>query len=532
MIVVGKWRWPLTVGVPLIVGGAMVLGGLTRLHYEGTFLLGFSGPQVEMDRDLKMFQSGVIQKRVNLTLNNPAATITYDRVPGHKTQIFIRGEGYWPKLVVRVLHNAAHACVEQSLNRRKLEIHKEVEALQPLRKEAEERLLAASNLRNAYLASHLSPVAHHNAAKIQELQNRRQFLIEHYPTHTDIPLLAKKIRDLQSVPRSETIPAKLVDLDRALNEALIALDYRAKCANEAIQEEKNIQPAWTVVHPAEMPPWPIVIQNFTLLAGVMAGLLILGCVLLRGDIKLRKGSAGDGLWKPVDPAKPVELTVVPVEPVEEPSQEVSVKESALPSDPLTQKASELYAKWVEVSKVLYMPAPEAPQGVIESVGPLLQESIEFLPEGHDVLARYLADTVAPGDLPAHVARTVLMTLAGAQDAGVSEEHRLAMALAALFHDLAVVPRPAGIQDEVGSDVGRLSASVLRRIPGMEPMMLAMVEDILIGMDEFKLETWQNVANGKSLEPLSKVLREIDRFEKMMQKQKQRLGRQVVERKAS
>ena len=55
----------------------------------------------------------------------------------------------------------------------------------------------------------------------------------------------------------------------------------------------------------------------------------------------------------------------------------------------------------------------------------------------------------------------------------------------------------------------------------------MVEDILIGMDEFKLDTWQNVANGSTLEPLSKVLREIDRFEKVMQKQKARLDRRVA-----
>jgi len=118
-------------------------------------------------------------------------------------------------------------------------------------------------------------------------------------------------------------------------------------------------------------------------------------------------------------------------------------------------------------------------------------------------------------------------LTGAQEAGVSPEHRLAMALAALFHDLAVVPRPAAVQEEVGSDVGRLSASVLRRIPGLQPALLSMVEEILVGMDEFKLETWQNVASGKNLEPLSKVLREIDRFEKLMQKQRSRLDRQMT-----
>jgi hypothetical protein len=37
--------------------------------------------------------------------------------------------------------------------------------------------------------------------------------------------------------------------------------------------------------------------------------------------------------------------------------------------------------------------------------------------------------------------------------------------------------------------------------------------------------------GKDLEPLSKVLREIDRFEKVMQKQRSRLDRQITHRKA-
>ena len=60
----------------------------------------------------------------------------------------------------------------------------------------------------------------------------------------------------------------------------------------------------------------------------------------------------------------------------------------------------------------------------------------------------------------------------------------------------------------------------------------MIEKILVGMDEFKLETWQNLTDDKSLEPLSKVLREIDRFEKVMQKQKARLDRHPPPRLAS
>jgi len=287
-----------------------------------------------------------------------------------------------------------------------------------------------------------------------------------------------------------------------------------------------------------MERWPIC-------TGIVIGLFVIGCVVLKGE--RRANSAMDGLWRPAaevpepaveeavsEAALPSETTTqeAPLAAEEPVRLEVVSPEPRLPSDPLTEKAASLYMKWIEMAKILYQPAPQPPQGVLDQVGPLLQESSEFLPDGHDVLARYLAQSVAPGDLPAHVARTVLMTITAAKEAGASPEHRLAITLAALFHDLAVVPRPPAIQEEAGSEVGRLSASLLRRIPGLPPALISMVEDILIGMDEFKLETWQNVTNGKNLEPLSKVLREIDRFEKVMQKQKSRLDRQVARQKAS
>jgi hypothetical protein len=316
------------------------------------------------------------------------------------------------------------------------------------------------------------------------------------------------------------------------NETKVRIDYFSRQLQDLSQAEKNLKPAWKVILPAQKPSRPSRLEQWPLFSGVLAGVFCLVFLLTLGKTKSARSMSSNGLWRPdsdvlgaalqapaVLAAGPVELTVVPAEP-------------ALPSDPLTEKAAAIYTQWADVAKVLYTPAPEPPQGVLDSVGPLLQESSEFLVEGHDVLARYLAHSVTPGDLPAHVARTVLMTLAGAEESGASPEHRLAMALAALFHDLAVVARPAAIQEEVGSEVGRLSASVLRRIPGLQPAILSMVEEILIGMDEFKLETWQNVAAGKNLEPLSKVLREIDRFEKVMQKQKSRLARQIAHRKAS
>ena len=363
-------------------------------------------------------------------------------------------------------------------------------------------------------------------AKIEALKARRRLLIERYPTHTDIPLLEKQIQELLKQLGRPTAPllGKLTDLDRQINQTKLRKDYISRRLQEAAEAERAVKPYWKIVEPVLKPKWPNRVIGWPMGAGVVAGLFIVSFIVFKGKKEMSQEASENGLWRPQVPEAPVELEVVSPEPT---AVVAPLSETTLPSDPLTEKAAALYLKWVEMAKILYTPAAEPPQGVLDQVGPLLQESSDFIPEGHEVLARYLARSVTPGDLAAHVARTVLMTLTGAQEAGVSAEHRLAMALAALFHDLAVVARPAAIQEEVGSEVGRLSASVLRRIPGLHPALLSMVEDILIGMDEFKLETWQNVASGSNLEPLSKVLREIDRFEKIMQKQKSRLDRRVA-----
>lgn len=314
---------------------------------------------------------------------------------------------------------------------------------------------------------------------------------------------------------------------RQANETKLRIDYIAQRVQTLSQAEQNLKPAWKVVTPAQKPSRPARMEQWPLFSGVLSGVFLLGFLLTMGKGKTVKAASANGLWRPEAPAAPLPET--PAAPVPETPVELAVvlAEPPLPADPLTEKAATLYKKWIDVAKVLYAPAPEPPQGVLDSVGPLLQDTSDFLPQGHDVLVRYLARTVTAGDLPAHVARTVLMTLTGAQESGVSPEHRLAMALAALFHDLAVVPRPEAIQEEAGSEVGRLSAGVLRRIPGLPPALLPLVEEILIGMDEFKFETWQNVTSGHNLQPLSKVLREIDRFEKVMQKQRARLDRRVA-----
>jgi hypothetical protein len=480
VINIGKWRWPIIICLPLIAGGVLVYSGLVRPVFEGEVFL--------------------------------------TKVQDRATKYTIHTQGAWPTDTVLKLQSTAQNFVNQSfvIQKKDLESARGIDQKQITDLGAkmdglmqQQKTILAGPRRNSPRAQLV--------AKIADLKARRSLLIENYPSHTDIPILAKKIRELKMQMAMPTGPAagKINDLDRRINEAKVRRDFYARRLKAADKDLGSLKPAWKIIQPIKKPKWPHKVQNWPLAAGVMVGCFILSLLLTQKD--RRSQAFDDGLGNSETALD---------HPVEEPVA-LEVVHSDLPAAPLAAKARGLYAKWVELAKLLYTPAPEPPQGVLDQVAPLLQESSEFLPEGHDVLARYLARSVTPGDLASHVARTVLMTLTGAEEAGVSPEHRLAMALAALFHDLAVVPRPTPAQDEVGSEVGRLSAAVLPRIPGLPDALLAMVEDILIGMDEFKLDTWQNVANGKNLEPLSKVLREIDRFEKLMQKQRARLDRRIA-----
>jgi len=102
-----------------------------------------------------------------------------------------------------------------------------------------------------------------------------------------------------------------------------------------------------------------------------------------------------------------------------------------------------------------------------------------------------------------------------------------MTLAALFHDLAVAPRPADAWHEIGSEVGRLSSSLLHKIPGIPPPLLTLTEQILVAMDEYPMETWQNVPRSPAVASFAKLLGQIDRFDKVLQKQKTRLTRRIA-----
>jgi len=527
MINVGKWRWPIIVCISLSAGWALFWFGMIRCNFVGQGVLQFSGDAAQIDEELNIFRF------------HPVIKSDYDRVTAQPNKISVRVQGDWPGDVVNHLTLAAKSSIDRSYGKQKakLSVIRDDDQKKVADKESElNRLMEERNVLVAGPRENTSKAQ--LVAQIEELKSRRRQLIEHYPSHTDIPVLAQRIQGLLKRLGKPSGPAaeKITDLDRRINEIKLRRDYFARGLQQTEKLQKDLKPSWTLLEPVEKPKWPTRVEGWPTGAGLFVGVFLLCWFVFRQPQAPRADISRHGLWRQeineqvqaaemesVAPETRVaeETPTVPETPVA-----LEVVHPELPSDPLTEKAAELYARWVETAKILYSPAADPPQGVLDKVGPLLQDSSDFLPEGHDVLAKYLARSVTPGDLPAHVARTVLMTLTGAQEAGVSPEHRLAMALAALFHDLAVVARPAPAQDNVGSEVGRLSASVLHRIPGLQPALLSMVEEILIGMDEFKLETWQNVANGRNLEPLSKVLREIDRFEKVMQKQKARLDRRA------
>jgi hypothetical protein len=510
MIRTGHFRWPLVLTLPALAGGILVWQGIVRPHFTGKILLGFSGPTSRMDQELKTLQSDEMKRKIASSLVRPVA-VAFEKAPGHPRNVWMKGDGVYPPDVSRILRGVGRMMAEDSLTRQKNELRDRRILLDKENAETLARLeQVAQEQKDLYAHPRRRVSRPAIAAKIAELKSRRQFLIEKYPTHTDIYVLAQQIQDLQRQMSARTGPPaeKIMETSRRLVEAQMRRDYFSRSLKALAEKEPTLKPTWAILSPAETALRPSRVDGWPVGLGVVAGLFILGFVVLTGEKRALKLSTPNGLWQ-----NPVELEVVP-----------ATDKPQVPADPVGQQAASLYDRWIQLAQTLYTPAREAPKGIMELVRPLLSQTIDFLPSGHDVLAHHLARSVTPGDLPAHVARTVLMTLTSAEEAGVSPEHRLGLAMAALFHDLAVVPRPPAEREAVGSEVGRLSAALLHRIPGLEQSLAGMIEKILVGMNEFKLETWQNISDDKALEPLSKVLREIDRFEKVMQKQRARLER--------
>jgi hypothetical protein len=347
------------------------------------------------------------------------------------------------------------------------------------------------------------------SARIRAMQARREALLEKFPRHTDIAALAVDIERLQAQLRRPAQPppsaARGTQALRRLAEAQAELSLQQRRSEGFMKAAQTVKPAWTTAQAPSMPRRPVRLDGWKIGAGAAAGALVLGLCIPRLARK-KRAAVQNGLWRP---EATIPLAVVG-------------SDEKLPEDPLHQNAAALYDAWTILVQDLYAPAPEPPQDLVAKIGPLMQETNAFLTEGYDVMARYLALTVDAQDLHAHVARTVVMSLMAAVEAGAEKEHAEAMALAALFHDLAIVPRPPMAFHEVGSEVGRLSAALVRRIPGLSARTVGLIDDLLVGMDEYQKPMWQNMAADKTLEPMANLLRQIDRFEKLMQKQKARL----------
>src|SRR5712692_5349340 len=110
MINVGKWRWSLVVGLPIVAGGLLVWSGVARLNYEGQAFLEIAGKSDQVADELKMFQL------------HPGMMAQVDRVPGDPRRLSIRVDGHWPNEVLQQLTSAAQRCVDRSLTRKKNEL--------------------------------------------------------------------------------------------------------------------------------------------------------------------------------------------------------------------------------------------------------------------------------------------------------------------------------------------------------------------------------------------------------------------------
>jgi hypothetical protein len=464
MIYLGKWRWPVLTFLPCAAAA-------------GVFLLG--GAVLDYRADVQLVKGKVTTR--------------------------LTGEGRTPSAAVRSAEKKAQAFIAESLNKRKSALQKQVAAIEKRRTAISSQLNALTAQRQTALKGKRSSWTPEMAQQLVRIKTRHRLLASSYPTHTDIPQLAAQIKSLEARQggRSDVSRADVSALSKKVNEARVEAGVLSARKKGLEAQAQRLQPDWRMVRPAVQPRWPISVPGWPVAAGTALGALLFGVFLIRGQKKA------------AFQADPITLELAKETP------------SALPDDPLSRQAASFYDRWLTLVQAVYAPGEEPPKNVFKDADALVKETAAFLPEGDDALTRYLARVVIPGDLPAHVTRTVLMALIGSYEAGASPEQRQGMTFAALFHDLAVAPRPSHAWPEIGSEVGRLSTVVLPKIPGLPAPLRTSIEEILVGMDEYALATWHNVSRSPKVEPFAKLLRHIDRFDKTLQKQKTRLTRRLA-----
>jgi hypothetical protein len=483
------YRWPvLLLGCGGVLAGLFQLG-VVRATYETDAVLTYKGELKKLPalKGVRVERSGGSSVRV----------IAQGNTAGAATQ---------------AVQAATSQLSTHSLEKKKTTLQQKATALKNRQRDLSGLVSRAEQERQYALKGNRRPWTPAMAQRLKEAQERFRAL-QAYPTHTDIPILAQEIKSLEAAQRGQTKVDKnrVADLSKHVVEARVELRVLATRIAALEKLEKAMRSDWTVVRPAAKPTRPVQVPGWPYAAGTVLITAVLGWVL--GKKSSSGGHASSAVSDMI--AAKIPLAIAGEEP------------EALPDDPMSRKAAALYDRWLELVKVVYATGPAAPKNIFADAEPLYKETVEFLKDGHDILTRLLARVVIPGDLHSHVARTVLMALMGAHEAGATSAQQQGMTFAALFHDLAVAPRPAQAWAEIGSEVGRLSSGLLRKIPNIPTALVMVVEDILVAMDEYPLATWQNVTRSENVASFAKLLRHIDHFDKVLQKQKTRLNRRIA-----
>src|SRR5262245_26739775 len=106
MITVGKWRWPLILALPVVVGGILVGARVVQPRYVTQTTLIYSGNTREVQAELSRF-------------GPKAADASIVRVQGQPLQIQMEAEAASSQLVVDKLERASQNFIQSSVQYRK-----------------------------------------------------------------------------------------------------------------------------------------------------------------------------------------------------------------------------------------------------------------------------------------------------------------------------------------------------------------------------------------------------------------------------
>src|SRR5215207_6386607 len=115
---VGKWRWPLVLGVPLIATGVMIQRQMVRITYEAQALLEYSGKSKEVAGEMKTLQARLL----------PHMTIA--KVPGSPFQVAVQGKGVRPAELVDQMNEVSQSMITLSLEGKKTKVQERRKEIQ------------------------------------------------------------------------------------------------------------------------------------------------------------------------------------------------------------------------------------------------------------------------------------------------------------------------------------------------------------------------------------------------------------------